>query len=150
LTPAVNRYIQSGIDEGAELLTGGILQPAQGWQVQPTLFNNASSAMTIAREEIFGPVGAVMAFDTEEEAIALANDSNYGLAATVWTGHLARAHRVAARIKAGAIGINCWSPLDANLPWGGIKASGIGREGGLAGALACTEEKVVTVLLPQG
>jgi len=104
--------------------------------------------MDIARDEIFGPVGTLITFDSEDEAIALANDSTYGLAATVWTGDLARAHRVAAAVKAGAVGINCWSPLDANLPWGGVKTSGIGREGGFSGALAYTEEKVITVLLP--
>lgn len=144
----VNRYIQIGLDEGAELLAGGISRPERGWFVKPTIFANATNTMTIAREEIFGPVGAVIPFDTEEEAIALANDSEYGLAATVWTSSLERAHRVAAQVRVGAVGVNCWSPLDANLPWGGLKTSGIGREGGLAGALAYTEEKVITVLLP--
>ncbi|MEO7887908.1 aldehyde dehydrogenase family protein [Polaromonas sp.] len=144
----VNRYIQLGLDEGAELLAGGVSNPEKGWFVKPTIFVNATNDMTIAREEIFGPVGTVIAFDTEEEAVALANDSVYGLAATVWTTDLARAHRVAAAVKVGAVGVNCWSPLEANLPWGGLKTSGIGREGGLAGALAYTEEKVVTVLLP--
>lgn len=144
----VNRYIQLGIDQGATLLAGGVSTSEQGWFVQPTIFANARNDMAIAREEIFGPVGTVIAFDTEEEAVALANDSAYGLAATVWTTNLVRAHRVAAAVKAGAVGINCWSPLDANLPWGGLKTSGIGREGGLPGALAYTEEKVVTVLLP--
>ena len=144
----VNRYVQIGLDEGAELLAGGVSQPERGWFVKPTIFANATNSMTIAREEIFGPVGTVIVFDTEQEAIDLANDSAYGLAATVWTSHIARAHRVAAAIKVGAVGVNCWSPLDANLPWGGLKTSGIGREGGLAGALAYTEEKVVTVLLP--
>lgn len=143
----VNRYIRQGLEEGAQLLAGGVSEPEKGWFVRPTIFANASNDMTIAREEIFGPVGTVISFDTEEEAIALANDSAYGLAATVWTQSLARAHRVAARVKAGAIGVNCWSPLDANLPWGGVKASGMGQEGGLAGAQAYTEEKVVTVLL---
>jgi len=144
----VNRYIRLGQEEGAELIVGGVSEPEKGWFVRPTIFVNARNDMTIAREEIFGPVGTVIAFDTEEEAIALANDSAYGLAATVWTQSLARAHRVAARVKVGAVGINCWSPLDANLPWGGVKASGMGREGGLGGALAYTEEKVITVLLP--
>ena len=144
----VNRYIQLGIDEGATLLAGGVSKPEKGWFVKPTIFADASNDMTIAREEIFGPVGTVITFDTDEEAIALANDSVYGLAATVWTSNLVRAHRVAAAVKVGAVGVNCWSPLDANLPWGGLKTSGIGREGGLAGALAYTEEKVVTVLLP--
>lgn len=144
----VNRYIQLGIEQGATLLAGGVSQPERGFFVRPTIFANARNDMTIAQEEIFGPVGTVITFDTEEEAIALANDSTYGLAATVWTGNLVRAHRVAAALKTGAVGINCWSPLDANLPWGGVKSSGIGREGGFAGALAYTEEKVVTVLLP--
>ncbi|UII68963.1 aldehyde dehydrogenase family protein [Pseudomonas sp. HN11] len=144
----VNRYIQLGIDQGASLLVGGVSTPDQGWFVRPTIFANARNDMAIAQDEIFGPVGTVITFDSEEEAVALANDSTYGLAATVWTSDLARAHRVAAAVKAGAIGVNCWSPLDANLPWGGVKASGIGREGGLGGALAYTEEKVITVLLP--
>lgn len=144
----VNRYIQLGIDEGAELLAGGVSHSEKGWFVRPTIFAKATNQMAIAREEIFGPVGTVIEFDSDEEAIAIANDSEYGLAATVWTTNLTRAHKVAAAVKAGAIGVNCWSPLDANLPWGGLKTSGIGREGGLAGALAYTEEKVITVLLP--
>ncbi|MEQ9727113.1 aldehyde dehydrogenase family protein [Pseudomonas sp. WHRI 8822A] len=144
----VNRYIQLGIDQGATLLAGGVSNPDKGFFVRPTIFANARNDMAIARDEIFGPVGTVITFDTEEEAIALANDSSYGLAATVWTTNLARAHRVAAALKTGAVGVNCWSPLDANLPWGGVKTSGIGREGGFGGALAYTEEKVVTVLLP--
>lgn len=144
----VNRYIQLGIDQGATLAAGGVSTPEKGWFVRPTIFTNARNDMAIAQEEIFGPVGTVIVFDTEAEAIALANDSSYGLAATIWTSNLTRAHRVAASVKAGAVGINCWSPLDANLPWGGVKTSGIGREGGFGGALAYTEEKVVTVLLP--
>lgn len=144
----VNRYIQLGIEQGASLLAGGVSNPGRGWFVRPTIFANARNDMAIARDEIFGPVGTVITFDSEEEAIALANDSSYGLAATVWTTDLVRAHRVAAAVKAGAVGVNCWSPLDANLPWGGVKTSGIGREGGFGGALAYTEEKVITVLLP--
>jgi len=144
----VNRYIQLGIDQGASLLAGGVSNPEQGWFVRPTIFANARNDMAIAQDEIFGPVGTVITFDSEDEAVALANDSTYGLAATVWTTDLVRAHRVAAAVKAGAVGVNCWSPLDANLPWGGVKTSGIGREGGISGALAYTEEKVITVLLP--
>jgi acyl-CoA reductase-like NAD-dependent aldehyde dehydrogenase len=144
----VNRYIQQGVDEGATLLAGGVSHPDVGFFVRPTIFAGATNAMSIAREEIFGPVGTVIEFEDEAEAIALANDSEYGLAATVWTTSLTRAHKVARGVKVGAVGINCWSPLDANLPWGGLKTSGIGREGGISGALAFTEEKVVTVLLP--
>lgn len=144
----VNRYIQRGIDEGAQLLAGGLSEPGRGFFVKPTIFAGATNRMTIAREEIFGPVGTVIEFDSDEEAVALANDSEYGLAATVWSTHLARAHKVAQALQVGAVGVNCWSPLDANLPWGGLKSSGIGREGGFAGALAFTEEKVITVLLP--
>lgn len=144
----VNRYIRQGLEEGAELLAGGVSDARKGWFVRPTIFGGANNRMSIAREEIFGPVGTVIEFETEEEAIALANDSAYGLAATVWTGSLERAHKVAGAMRVGAVGVNCWSPLDANLPWGGLKTSGIGREGGLPGALAYTEEKVITVLLP--
>lgn len=144
----VNKYIELGIHEGARLLAGGVSDARQGWFVKPTIFAHANNRMTIAREEIFGPVGTIIAFDTDEEAIALANDSDYGLAATVWTQSLSRAHKVAGAVKVGAVGVNCWSPLDANLPWGGLKTSGIGREGGLSGAIAYTEEKVITVLLP--
>jgi phenylacetaldehyde dehydrogenase len=144
----VNRYIQLGIDEGAQLLAGGVSSGGEGFFVKPTIFAGATNQMTIAREEIFGPVGTIIEFDTDEQAIALANDSEYGLAATVWTSNVARAHKVAQALQVGAVGVNCWSPLDANLPWGGVKTSGIGREGGFAGALAFTEEKVITVLLP--
>ncbi|MEP7101281.1 MAG: aldehyde dehydrogenase family protein, partial [Burkholderiales bacterium] len=107
----VNRYIQLGIDEGAELLAGGVSRSDKGWFVRPTIFGNATNRMTIAREEIFGPVGTIIEFETDEEAVALANDSHYGLAATVWTTNLPRAHRVASAVKVGAVGVNCWSPL---------------------------------------
>ncbi len=144
----VNRYIQAGLAEGAQLLAGGVSQGGRGFFVQPTIFAGAHNHMRIAREEIFGPVGTVIEFETEDEAVALANDSSYGLAATVWTTNLTRAHKVAQALEVGAVGVNCWSPLDANLPWGGLKTSGIGREGGISGALAYTEEKLITVLLP--
>ena len=126
----VNRYIRQGIEEGADLLAGGVSDiPHRAGSSGPPSSASASNQMSIAREEIFGPVGTVIEFETEEEAIALANDSAYGLAATVWTSNLERAHKVAGAMRVGAVGVNCWSPLDANLPWGGLKASGIGREG---------------------
>lgn len=143
----INAYIKKGIEEGATLLAGGVSDHGTGYFIKPTIFGNASNQMTIAREEIFGPVGTIIAFDTEQEAVAIANDSQYGLGATVWTNNLARAHKVAQAVKAGAVGINCWAPIDPGLPWGGVKSSGIGRECGLAGVLAYTEEKVITVLM---
>lgn len=144
---SINTYIRRGMEEGATLLAGGPSESEKGWFIKPTIFNQARNDMAIAREEIFGPVGTVIAFDTEEDAIALANDSHYGLGATVWTRDIARGHRVAQSVKAGAVGVNCWAPIDPHLPWGGVKSSGIGRECGLAGVLAYTEEKVITVLV---
>jgi phenylacetaldehyde dehydrogenase len=145
---SINGFIESGRKEGAEMIAGGAYQGGgPGLFIQPTLFVNARNDMRIAREEIFGPVGTLIAFDSDEQALAMANDSAYGLAATIWTSNMARAHSMAADIKAGAIGINGWGPIDARLPWGGVKTSGIGRELGYSGIEACTEEKVITVVL---
>lgn len=144
---SINAHIRGGIEEGATLLAGGPSEPGRGFFVRPTIFAGARNDMRIAQQEIFGPVGTIIAFDTQDEAIALANDSHYGLGATVWTRDVARAHQVAHAVKAGAVGINCWAPIDPHLPWGGVKSSGIGRECGLAGVLAYTEEKVITVLM---
>ncbi|NMM27364.1 MAG: aldehyde dehydrogenase family protein [Glaciimonas sp.] len=143
----VCQYIESGKQEGAEMLTGGKLESTRGIFIKPTLFVNADNDMRIAREEIFGPVGTLLAFDTDEEALAMANDNRYGLGATVWTRDISRAHTTAAGLKVGAVGINGWGPIDARLPWGGVKSSGIGRELGYSGIEACTEEKVITVVL---
>jgi betaine-aldehyde dehydrogenase len=103
--------------------------------------------MTIAREEIFGPVGTVIPFDDPDEAVRMANDTVYGLAATVWTRDVSNAHLLARKLKAGAVSINGWAAIDPRLPWGGFKGSGIGRELGWSGIEANTEEKVVTVVL---
>jgi len=143
----VNGYIRKGLDGGARLLAGGVSAPERGFFVKPTIFL-ADNTQTIAREEIFGPVAVVIPFDSDDEAVRLANDTSYGLAATVWTNSVARAHKVAHAVKAGAIGVNCWAPQDPHLPFGGMKGSGIGRECGLSGVLAYTEEKVISVLLP--
>ncbi|MGW6330888.1 aldehyde dehydrogenase family protein [Nocardia rhamnosiphila] len=152
--PLVNRvqrdrvlgYVERGVAEGARLVAGGAREDGPGFFVRPTVFAGTNDQV-IAREEIFGPVGVVIPFDDDAEAVALANDSAYGLAATLWTRDLARAHTTAERVHAGAVAINGWSPLAPQLPWGGVKASGIGRELGYAGILANTEAKTVTVVL---
>jgi acyl-CoA reductase-like NAD-dependent aldehyde dehydrogenase len=143
----VSRLIEAGVADGARLVVGGGRPPRAGYFVEPTLFADATNSMTIAREEIFGPVGTIIPFDSDEEAIAIANDCDYALAATVWTSDVSRAHTLARRLEAGAVAVNGWCPLDASLPWGGSKLSGHGRELGWSGIVANTEEKTVTVVL---
>jgi acyl-CoA reductase-like NAD-dependent aldehyde dehydrogenase len=140
-------YVRLGREEGARLVTGGARPDRPGYFVQPTLFADASNTMTIAREEIFGPVGTIIAFDDDDQAVALANESDYALAATLWTADLSRAHTMARRVNAGAVAVNGWSPLDPRLPWGGSKLSGQGRELGRAGLEANTSLKTITVVL---
>ena len=139
-------YIQTGREEGATLVAGGNRLDQPGYFVEPTVFVGHNS-MTIAREEIFGPVGTVIGFDDVDQAVALANDNVYGLAAVVWTRDLSIAHETARALRVGAVWINGWGPPDPRLPWGGTKTSGIGRELGLAGLHANTEEKVVSLIL---
>ena len=127
----VERFIAKGIEEGATLACGG-KRPAhlpRGYYVEPTLFTGARNDMTIAREEIFGPVITAIPFRDEEEAIALGNDSDYGLYAYVWSGDTARGLRVAEALRSGTVQIN-GSPMNADAPFGGYKLSGIGRDGG--------------------
>jgi aldehyde dehydrogenase (NAD+) len=143
----VERYIKIGVEEGASLVTGGgrpDIEP--GWYVQPTLFAGVDNTMTIAREEIFGPVAAVIPYHDEAEAIALANDSEYGLAGAVWTADVGHGEEVAARIRTGSVSINSPGPLDAYGPFGGFKNSGYGREGGSEALDDYTECQ--TILLP--
>jgi len=139
-------YVQKGIDEGAKLLVGGTDPPAgrdKGFWVRPTLFVDVDNRMTIAQEEIFGPVLAVIPFENEEDAIRIANDSVYGLAGNVMSGSLDRALAVARRLRAGFIGVNATAPYGADVPFGGYKASGVGRQNGYAGFDQYTEVKSV-------
>ncbi|WP_328843129.1 aldehyde dehydrogenase family protein [Streptomyces sp. NBC_00258] len=143
----VSGYVAAGVDDGARLIAGGGRPDGKGFFVEPTLFGEVDNTMTIARREIFGPVGAVIPFESESDAVTIANDSEYALAATLWTSDVSRAHALAGRVKAGAVAINGWAPLDPRLPWGGSKLSGQGRELGWAGIEANTEEKAITAVL---
>ncbi len=139
-------YIQKGIDEGAKLLVGGTGAPdgrERGYYVRPTLFIDVDNSMTIAREEIFGPVLTVISFEDDEDALRIANDSPYGLAGNVMSGSLERSIAVARRLRAGFIGLNGGAGYFADVPFGGYKESGVGRQNGIAGFEQYLEVKSV-------
>src|ERR1700736_5655441 len=141
----VQSYIRRGIEEGADVLVGGEGQPKgleAGYFVKPTVFVNVNNDMTIAREEIFGPVLSVIAYEDEEEAIRIANDSKYGLHAAVLGTDIQRARRVASQIRAGRVVINNMTD-DSQAPWGGFKYSGVGREYGRYGIEAFLETRAI-------
>jgi aminomuconate-semialdehyde/2-hydroxymuconate-6-semialdehyde dehydrogenase len=128
-------YYRLAIAEGATLVTGGGVpqlegEAADGYFVEPTLWTGLGPDARICREEIFGPCAHIAPFDTEEEAIRLANDTDYGLASSIWTRDLSRAHRVGKAMEVGISWVNCWFLRDLRTPFGGAKMSGIGREGG--------------------
>jgi acyl-CoA reductase-like NAD-dependent aldehyde dehydrogenase len=135
-------YIEQGRAAGARVVTGGgrPAHLAKGWFVEPTLFDEADNAMTIAREEIFGPVGTIITYADEEEAVAIANDSIYGLSGGVFTEDPDRAYAIARRIRTGNFGHN-GRTIDFTIPYGGFKQSGVGREGGIEGLHGFTEVK---------
>jgi betaine-aldehyde dehydrogenase len=139
-------YVTRGVQEGAQLLVGGARPEGPGSFIEPAVFSGTND-LAVAREEIFGPVTIVIPFDDDDEAVQLANDTQYGLAAYVWTRDLARGLRVIGDLRAGSVWMNTTGMPDTRLPWGGMKGSGIGRELGPNGIEAFTEEKSVTVLL---
>lgn len=144
---SVLNYIEHGRTGGARVAAGGGRPDRDGFFVEPTIFADADNDMKIAQEEIFGPVGTVIPFESDDEAITIANGTAYGLAASIWTRDVSKAHGLAARVRSGAVWVNGWAAIDPALPWGGMKTSGTGRELGWAGIEANTEEKVVTVVL---
>ncbi len=138
-------FIEAGIAEGAKLVCGGALVSTSGWFVRPTVFDDCTDDMRIVREEIFGPVMSVLSFVDEAEVVARANDTEFGLSAGVFTRDIQRAHRVVAALQAGTIWINNYNITPIELPFGGYKQSGIGRENSLAAIQHYTQLKSVYV-----
>ncbi|MGC1155040.1 aldehyde dehydrogenase family protein [Mycobacterium sp.] len=137
-------YLEQGKSDGAEIVTGGHRLDRKGYFVHPTVVTNLDPETSrLFQEEIFGPVVTVVPFDDEDEAVELANNSTYGLAATVWTKDLGRSHRLAKRLKAGTVGLNCAFPYDHSMPFGGYKQSGWGHESGKAGIETYLQTKIV-------
>ena len=141
----VLRYIEIGRSEGLELLTGGRRMDRCGFFVEPTVFGGVHNACRVAREEIFGPVVALIRFDGEDEAAAIGNDTPFGLAAGIWTRDVQRAHRMIARLRAGTVWVNSYRTVGHALPFGGFKQSGIGREMGTEALNEYTEVKSVWI-----
>jgi aminomuconate-semialdehyde/2-hydroxymuconate-6-semialdehyde dehydrogenase len=147
----VHAYVELAQDEGGKVLTGGRRLTddahAQGFYYPPTVITGLTNSARTAREEIFGPVETVLGFDTEDEALRIANDSPYGLAGILFTESLSRAHRMAARWRAGTVWINTFFERDLRLPFGGEGISGLGREGGRYSREFFTEPRAVTIRL---
>lgn len=142
-------YIESGKSEGATLAAGGVphknVGDGKGFFIEPTVFTDVKDTMKIYREEVFGPFVVIASFKTEEEALAMANDTTYGLGSALFTRDVERAHRVASRLEAGMVWINSSNDSDFRVPFGGVKQSGIGRELGEAGLAAYSQTKAVHV-----
>jgi aldehyde dehydrogenase (NAD+) len=140
-------YIDAGNKQGAKLVTGGKRHGNRGYYIEPTIFVDVKDEMDIARDEIFGPVMSILKFKSIDEIAARANATTFGLAAAVWTKDIAKAHALAAKLRAGTVWVNCYDVFDAAAPFGGYKMSGHGRELGEEGLKAYLETKTVTVAL---
>ena len=148
----INYHIQLAKEEGGKILTGGNVvkmngRCSNGWFIEPTIIEGLGPDCRTNQEEIFGPVVTLLPFKTEEEALQIANSTEYGLSATIWTENLSRAHRVGAQLQSGIIWINCWLLRDLRTPFGGMKSSGVGREGGFEVMRFFTEAKNVCIKL---
>ena len=141
-------YVERGLSEGATLRSGGSRLAGPGFYMEPTVFSDVDNTMALGREEIFGPVASVMRFTDDDEAVAMANDSPYSLAAALWTNDLTRAHTVAGRIRAGTVWVNTYGQSDNRLPWGGLGGdSGVGRDLGSSALENFTDRRTVWVSL---
>ena len=143
-------YIDLAKKEGGKILCGGnSVNPGgrckDGWFIEPTVIDGLGYNCKTNMEEIFGPVVTITPFETENEALMMANATEYGLASIIWTENLSRAHRLASEIKSGIVWINCWMLRDLRTPFGGVKNSGVGREGGIEALKFFTEAKNVTI-----
>ncbi|MCB1610776.1 MAG: aldehyde dehydrogenase family protein, partial [Xanthomonadales bacterium] len=146
----VQRYIDLAHEEGGRLLAGGSRLSLEGrcqdgYFLAPTLFDQLDPWCRVNQEEIFGPVATLVPFDDEDQALAFANSTSYGLACSLWTRDLARAHRFAAAVESGIVWVNCWMARDLRTPFGGVKQSGLGREGGVDAMRFFSEAKNVAI-----
>ena len=146
----IMKHIEMAKDDGGRVLTGGERtivngRCKEGWFIKPTIIEGLGIDCKINQEEVFGPVVTLLPFDSEEEALEIANSTDYGLTASIWTSDLSRAHRLAGQIEAGIVWINCWMLRDLRTPFGGVKNSGLGREGGWEALRFFTEQKNVCV-----
>ncbi len=143
----VLEYIESGRKEGASIVAGGEAPSHEGYYVKPTVMADVKRTMRVVQEEIFGPVLVAQRFDDINEVAALANDTQYGLGASIWSNDLSAVHRLIPKIRAGTVWVNVHGPVDANMPFGGFKHSGLGREHGRVGIEMYTELKSVCMFV---